>query len=173
MFRIFFILTSILVVQSCKTKVGHVATDKKSSIEPSFVSGPQTIVYKTVEDYLNFVPIGMDESRKEVTSYPAPSDVKINSGFRLPTILSDSFLLDNLGIHKNSVFTNYTYADYAMLKSTPKLSEFHDRILSKNPFIIIYNCGNRNMMPNLESTLNSWILSGQLETKCKQIFPQK
>ena len=49
-------------------------------------TSPIVYVYKTKADYLHRVPVLMDEARTRILSYPAPGDLKMGNGLRLPTV---------------------------------------------------------------------------------------
>ena len=58
-------------------------------------TSPIVYVYKTKADYSHQVPVIMDEARTRILSYPAPGDLKMGNGLRLPTVLNKGYLLDN------------------------------------------------------------------------------
>ncbi len=101
------------------------------------------IIYKTIKDYSNNVPIIMNESKDRIVSYPAISDVLINGTLAKPTQLAKGYLLDNFGISANSVFTSFTFEEYSNLDKVPTIQEFMDRIIDYDPFSEMYNCGKR------------------------------
>lgn len=76
---------------------------------------PNAVIYRTNGDYRDKVPVQLAPGNK-LLSYPAPSDINPEV---LPVVLADGFLLDRRGITINSVFTRYTYAEYASLAATP------------------------------------------------------
>ena len=67
-------------------------------------TSPIVYVYKTKADYSHQVPVIMDEARTRILSYPAPGDLKMGNGLRLPTVLNKGYLLDNKGIGPNVAF---------------------------------------------------------------------
>lgn len=85
---------------------------------------PRAVIYKTNGDYADKVTIQVD-SKGNVTSYPAPSDVK---GME-PVALADGWLLTRRGVNASTAFTRYTYAEYAALKSAPTLPELKASII--------------------------------------------
>ena len=48
-------------------------------------------IYKTKADYSHQVPVMMDEARTRILSYPAPGDLKMGDGLRLPTLLNKGY----------------------------------------------------------------------------------
>ena len=88
---------------------------------------PRAIVYKTSVDVFDKVPLVMNAGHTSLVSFPAPSDIRDS---QLPLRLADGWLLDRRGaIGPNTVFTRYTYAEYAALPSTPSLSELMSSII--------------------------------------------
>lgn len=90
---------------------------------------PKAIIYKTTKDYSRNVPITMDDSRTQITSYPAPSDLLSGT----PLSLCDGWLLDCRGIGRNTVFLDYTYEEYATLNAAPSFNELKKHIIDKHP----------------------------------------
>lgn len=88
---------------------------------------PRAIVYKTSVDVFDKVPLVMNAGHTSLVSFPAPSDI---SDSQLPLRLADGWLLDRRGaIGPNTVFTRYTYAEYAALPSTPSVKELMASII--------------------------------------------
>jgi hypothetical protein len=101
------------------------------------------IIYKTKADYSNNIPITLNENKDKVVAYPSVKDVIINNKPAVPDKLADGFLLDNLGISPNTVYTSYTFEEYAQLKAVPSIEELMKRIIDNDPFLEMYNCGKR------------------------------
>ena len=55
-----------------------------------------------------------------------------------PTLLENGFLLDNFGIGKNVVYTDYTFEEYAALEKVPELDEIMQHIIDKDPLVAYY-----------------------------------
>lgn len=88
---------------------------------------PRAIVYKTSVDVFDKVPLVMNAAHTFLVSFPAPSDINDS---QLPLRLADGWLLDRRGaIGPNTVFTRYTYAEYAALPSAPSLSELMSSVI--------------------------------------------
>ncbi len=87
---------------------------------------PQAVVYRTNGNFIHNVPITLSADRKEIVSFPAPSDLSVNS---LPVELNDGYLLDRRGISPNTAFTTYTYDKYSAMKSAPSLNELKRAII--------------------------------------------
>ena len=126
----------------------------------NFEPGPQAIVYKTKDDFSDYVPVIMNPERTEIVSYPAPFDIFYNGVLSKPTRLNNGYLLDNRGINENVVFLNYTYEEYANLSEAPSLSEMKKRIKEKFPLTEMINCGLRMQYKNEEQELNSLVETG-------------
>ncbi|MCM1005645.1 MAG: hypothetical protein NC402_05035 [Prevotella sp.] len=87
---------------------------------------PKAIVYQTTGDNaMDLVPITLSADGKSVVSYPAPSD--LNEG-QTPINLGDGWWLDRRGIGPNTVFTTYTYEQYAAMKQAPSPKELLEHI---------------------------------------------
>lgn len=127
---------------------------------PSFMPGPQAIVYKTTRDYYNNIPVIMNEAHTEIISYPSPTDIYFNGELALPTRLADGYLLDNRGIGANVAFLDYTYEEYRELDKTPDSGELVKHIIDKDPLVEAWNCGLRSQYKDEVQELNQRIKSG-------------
>jgi len=125
---------------------------------------PPTIVYKTDINYNNLVPIGLSEDNSMIVSYPDPGDVSHNGKLAYPTKLSQDYLLDNRGIGPNSAFLDITYDKYSQLDKVPSHEEFFSMIKNYDPFLEMYDCGNR--YDDETNELNAIINQGKLNDKC-------
>lgn len=91
------------------------------------VAKPYAVIYKTNSDLDSHVIIGYDRATGTIVSYPAPTDVDLNSE---PLHLVDGWLLDRRGgIGANTAFLRWTYAEYMKFKTVPSLAEIRDAIL--------------------------------------------
>lgn len=88
------------------------------------IGGPVGLVlnasaFKMTGDYADnvAVTIGPDGN---LIYFPAPSDITPNSK---PIAIGDGWYLNKQGLGPNSVFTKYTFKEYAALKSTPSIAE--------------------------------------------------
>ena len=115
------------------------------------------IIYKTTADYYNRVPVTMNEAKDRIVSYPAPSDLYYHGELALPGKLNKGYLLDRRGMNANSVFTSYTYSEYAALETAPSKEELLESIIDKQPFKTMYNCGKKGSFQDLVSELNEAI----------------
>ena len=85
---------------------------------------PRAVIYKMNGDYADNVTVQVD-ARGNMTSYPAPQDVRDME----PVALADGWFLTRRGVNQQTVFTSYTYAEYAALQSAPTLPQLKASIL--------------------------------------------
>jgi hypothetical protein len=149
--------------------VGCKSNDAMKNFAPQYTPGPQALVYKTLKDYSNHVPVLLSDDKSEIASYPAPKDVMSGSNYLTPTRLKKEYLLDNRGIGKNVAFLKYTYAEYAQLEKAPSLQSLYDAIIDKNPLLELCDCGNKTGFSDIESQLNYLIDKKSLREICKII----
>lgn len=162
MYRAILFFVCAMVLVSCKTKkeaMGKINfTHTVTKVNNVQVSSPKIIVYRTTKDYSDNVPIILDETKTQIVSYPAPSDVRYNP---VPTQLDKGYLLDNRGIGKNVVFTSYTYEEYAALEKTPSKEELLAHIIDKDPISEMWQCGYRHQYgSDIVEVLNKLIKKG-------------
>lgn len=122
-----------------------------------YSQGPQAIVYKTLQDFSNNVPIIMNADRTQIESFPSPADVKYRGKLAKPTQLKNGYWLDNRGITQHVVFTSYTYEEYSQLKEAPSVSVLLDKIIDMYPLLEMYHCGLRSELKNEVEELNALI----------------
>ena len=134
------------------------------SLQATSKALPKTIIYKTKENYINLIPVTLDNTKSQLISYPDPSDVMIENSFATPLLLTKGYLLDRRGITLNSVFTNYTYEEYSKLLAAPSPEEFLKNLKEKDPLIEIYQCP----LTSDTSIINQWINEG-IEKYCKKL----
>jgi hypothetical protein len=99
------------------------------------------VIYKTKGDYVNNVPVIMNDNKDMIVAYPSPKDVYFNGVLALPDKLKHGYYVDNIGITKNSVFTSFTFDEYSKLETAPKLDDLMKSIIDNDPFLEIYDCG--------------------------------
>lgn len=87
---------------------------------------PKAVAYRTNGDFIHNVPITLSADRKQIISYPAPSDLSASS---FPVQLNDGYLLDRRGISANTAFTKYTYDEYSRMSMAPSLKELKEAII--------------------------------------------
>ncbi len=86
---------------------------------------PRAVVYRTNIDVVQNVPVAL-AADGTIASFPATTDINEN---QLPIALDNGYLLDRRGIGERSVFTAYTYAQYAALATTPSVDELQKSII--------------------------------------------
>ena len=167
------IIISIILLSfiGCKTnnKVMQTSNETKSEFVPVFSSGPPVLVYKTKANYNNLVPVILSDDKTEIVSYPHPNDLIKGSGFPLPFILNDGYLLDNRGIGKNVAFLKLTYEEYTKLENVPSIKELYDNILDKDPLTELCDCGVKTAFSDDTKQLNKLIDNRKIRTTCKTI----
>lgn len=119
---------------------------------------PNTIIYKTKNNYNQLVPITLSYDKSNIDNYP-----DISVWFPYPTVLHQWYLWDNRGIGPTSAFLNLNYEEYANLNKTPFSDELLTMIKDKNPFLVIYYCGDSKYS---NEELNRFIDQGILYRKC-------
>ncbi|MCH4155823.1 MAG: hypothetical protein LKF31_05915 [Muribaculaceae bacterium] len=162
------ISVAALLLSACgthrKADNPFVVVSEATHIEPSIVGGAQAlnpaVIYRTDADYSDFVPVTMNDNRTEVMNYPAPGDIYYKGELAKPTQLADGYLLDNRGIGKNSVFTDYTYEQYSKLLRAPTIEELKKHIKSLYPFTDIYVTASPRSDSNGVDFYNRIIASG-------------
>ncbi len=150
-------------------KVLYANKEETMQFVPQYTPGPPALIYKTNKDYSNLVPVLLSDDKTEIISYPHPSDLKVGSGYPLPTFLNKGYLLDNRGIGKNVAFLKLTYKEYSELKEVPKLKELYSYIIDNEPLKELCDCGNKTAFTDIEKQLNSIIDNNKLRTTCKRI----
>ncbi|MEI7508823.1 MAG: hypothetical protein WCJ62_05090 [Flavobacterium sp.] len=165
------LILSILVILniSCSPKKEVVQNSREKLLEQSLISEPPVLVYKTKRNYNNLVPILLSDDGKTIISYPHPKDLIVGSGYPLPTILNDGYLIDNRGIGRNVAFLSITYEEYSKLENVPSIEELYKLIIDKDPLIELCNCGTKTNFTNIEKEINYMILNNKLKTICKLI----
>ena len=143
-------LIFLLFLVSCR--VTHITLDIRDEAP--------VIIYKTTCDYTLNIPITMNEEKDRILSYPDPSDIIQKGELMVPVKLKKGFLLDRRGVTSNSVFTSFTYQEYARLDSPPSLEQLQGSIIDKNPFEAIYRCGIRSEFTDLVKELRKGINKG-------------
>lgn len=162
------IIVLALLVMGCKTNKQAVKIDGMVTNTPESVVENPTVVYKTIRDFSDFVPVIMNAGRTKILSYPAPTDLSVNSK---PTVLKNGYLLDNRGITEHVVFLNYSYEAYMAMKEAPTMDEMLKNIKEKYPLKELILCGSRYRFRDLEKELNALISAGFPGCKKVNIIP--
>jgi len=162
------IVVCVLLVVACKPNKQIAAKMEISANATRSLVNKPTVVYKTTKDFSDFVPVIMNAERTKIVSYPAPTDLSLNSK---PTKLKNDYLLDNRGISENVVFLNYTYEAYINLKIAPSFVEMQKNILEKYPLKEMFLCGSRYRFKEEVNELNALIDAGFPGCKKMDIVP--
>lgn len=97
---------------------GHPLSGRQAAI-------PRARVYRMNGDYADNVPVGTDGSGR-IISYPAPTDVSAASR---PMQLAGGWWLDRRGVGLHTVFTRFTYEEYAALPQSPSVAQLREAII--------------------------------------------
>lgn len=132
--NIYLFLVVCILLFSCKSK----QTVEKAQ---QYSATKTIVIYKTIKDYSNYVPVTMNATKTDIISYPAPSDILYDGKVTTPTLLKNGYWLDNRGITENVVFLKYTYDEYSKMKEAPTLTDMRNNILEKYPLSELVYCG--------------------------------
>ena len=127
------------------------------------VSSPPAIVYKTRKDYYKNVPVTLSGDKQKIVSYPAPTDIRRGNDFTYPTKLNSGYLLDNRGIGTNTAFLRFTYEDYYNMDNIPSDDRLMEYIIDEDPFLEMYQLGNRGDYKDIEQEINQIIDDNKLK----------
>lgn len=131
--------------------------------------GPRAIVYRTVTDVGDAVPIALSPDGAEIVSYPHPSDLLVDGQLRVPSPLADGYLLDNRGIGPNAAFLKWSYSEYAAFDHAPTLAELQAAISVREPIAEMYDCGLRHQYKDPVKELDEIISTGTMPKRCKRL----
>lgn len=152
--KIFFILLIICSLISCSHKTtgqseneiieagavvaGYSSRSEKTSPQKVRINGkltgsnenlskivPNATIFRMSGDYSSNVAVTLN-SDGFLIYFPAPSDITADSE---PIELTDGWWLNRQGLGPNSVFTKYTFAEYAALPETPSPSQLKLEII--------------------------------------------
>ena len=144
-------LAIMFTFPSCKSSSGVAATDNTASdassgattsvvkslplynSKPRNIEGsngsvsmiPKASAFRMSGDYADKVAVSVD-AQGNLTYFPAPSDI---SPVSAPVSLADGWWLNRQGIGSNSVFTKYTFEEYAALPNVPSVAELKAAII--------------------------------------------
>lgn len=170
-------LTAVIIftLTSCKTKDKMMTIEVSDKLEDNNIlrATAPVIIYKTIRDFSDYVPVIMNEDKTAILSYPDRMDIFSVSSQNKPIALSKGYLLDNRGINENAAYLKLTYEAYNNLENTPNLDELIGMILEKNPLVELYYCGNLSDYKDFIPELNSLIERGFPGCKKADIFPMK
>ena len=119
----------------------------------------RVIIYKTRKNYSNNIPIVLSQDKRQIISFPSPSDIKT---ILKPKKLKKGYFLDNFGISRNTVFISLSYSEYSKLKQLPNEADFKKMIIDSFPFLEMYDCGDRYQFEKTERQINKIIKENKL-----------
>lgn len=104
----------------------ELSADKPSTklVKPEGMIPPAT-AFRMSGDYAGNVGVTLDPAGN-LTYFPAPSDINANSA---PVDLGNGWWLNRQGLSANSVFTSYTFRQYAELGATPSPAEIKAAVI--------------------------------------------
>jgi len=156
--RISSILITLMFCLSCTRK--GVVNDFDSS-------GPPTMIYKMREESYKFlVPVMLSANRSKIIAYPSKQDLYKNNAYTYPTELIREYFLDNRGINAQTALLKLNYEMYLKLEDGFSANDLFVQIKDKNPFIELYDCGNRFKFKDEVKEINQMILKNKLKN-CK------
>ena len=115
------LLPAIILCTACSTKKIDAET-VYTGVNHTFVRKAQ--IYQTSGDYLHNLPVQFADGN--ITSYPDPADITPESA---PIPVEGGYLLDRRGVTPQTVFTTYTYTQYAALTAAPAISALKTAII--------------------------------------------
>ena len=86
---------------------------------------PNATAFRMSGDYANNVAVTVG-SDGELTYFPAPTDI---TAYSEPISLGNGWWLNQQGLGPNSVFTKYTFAEYAALPEVPSPQQLKNAII--------------------------------------------
>jgi hypothetical protein len=164
------ILISLVACKSNTDVPKKLSAGTQVDVVPVYQPGPHIYIYKTKSDYNNKVPITLSEDKQKVMSYPDPSDIVIADSYRQPTILKKGYLLDNIGIGKNTAFLKLSFEEYSKLKVAPSSEDLLKLVLEKDPFIEMYDCGLESAFTDKVEQLNLIIKANKLDVTFRKVL---
>ena len=119
----------------------------------------KNIVFKSAQDVSKLVPVRLSADKKDILSYPAPTDL-----YDLTTKkLANGYVLDLVGVNANTAYLNMTIQEYKNTTHVILKDELLKRVTLINPYLEMYEC------IGIESEFIEWIENGVISQKCKQI----
>lgn len=164
---IIFLCSAMLILcAGCKSSKPAIETTDKAAPGQVLTGAkpdralPSVVVYKTIRDFSDYVPVILDARHEHIVSYPAPTDVYYQGQLAKPVALADGYWLDNRGIGEHVAFLDYTYEEYSRLGEVPSRETLESRILERYPLVAMYVCGKRGDYTDEVAELNALIRSG-------------
>jgi hypothetical protein len=123
------------------------------------------IIYKTKKDYTHQVAVQLSEDKKQLLSYPAPSDLMVDGKLTFPDKLQNGFLLDKTGVTLRTAYLKITVEEYTRAGAfPPPPEEMLKNILDDDPILEMYNCGPKAKYSDPAAEINRYISDGKMGT---------
>ena len=170
--KLLFLLPLMILAMSCSHTVykvkenaptGHSYTvnsnDAQLGVAPVPATGssyiPKATAFRMSGDYADNVAVTLD-ANGNLIYFPDPSDITADSR---PIDLGDGWWLNRQGAGQNSVFTKYTFAEYAELPNVPTPEQLKNSIIPGariTQFIQLpFNAGQaQNQLPQIKEYLS-------------------
>lgn len=143
-----------------KTKLENNNSENLSEIEVPMV------IYRVNGNYNNHIPVGFDEEKNKITSYPAPSDVVVDGNYKKPIELGNNWFLDQIGVSFNSKFLAVPYEEYAEFEEV-NLEEMKARMILNSEFYDFYECASNLDVEEIKKAFSNEIDWKYLNENCK------
>lgn len=124
------ILTMAIIAIACVGCTSHQKAEKVETVnEPRALESaafiPKATAFRMSGAYADKVAVTLDNAGNLVY-YPAPGDITKAS---VPSYLGNGWWLNNQGISANSVFTSWSFDEYAALKEVPSIKDIKAHII--------------------------------------------
>jgi hypothetical protein len=126
--KLTYLVLPMALISSCNKQNSETTLVVPESLPGTVLSVhkvPQATAFKMSGDYSNYVAVTFDANGR-LLYYPAPGDI---TNYSKPIDLGNGWWLNNQGLSANSVFTSWTFDEYAALKNTPSVDEIKASIL--------------------------------------------
>jgi len=104
---------------------GHIIGSEERIAGKAVNHLPKGVVYRMSGNYADNVPITLTP-QGTLQSYPAPTDLCAES---TPVQLYGGWWLDRRGVSSRTVFTRYTYSEYAAMPSAPSPQQLIEAVI--------------------------------------------
>ena len=108
----------------------------------------------------------LSADRSKIIAYPSKQDLYKNNAYTYPTELIREYFLDNRGINAQTALLKLNHEMYLKLEDGFSANDLFVQIKDKNPFIELYDCGNRFKFKDEVKEINQMILKNKLKN-CK------
>lgn len=116
-----------LICFGCSKKAAETSYENPLEVRLAYGADitPEATVFKMSGDYADHVAVTLNADGS-LAYYPAITDVSPAS---VPVKLADGWWLNRQGLSASSVFTRWTFSEYAALPSQPSRAEIIDAII--------------------------------------------